>query len=165
MAASYKKLFKLLIDRNMKKKDLQQLAGLSPASVSKLAKDEYVSMEVLVKVCSALKVDIGDTAQETVRQNSRQIRRALQDRPERNEKHLCHQNLQGRYARRLQSKGGRVDAEREPRLNSEIEHVRWSSYMLTEGFVYSETKDSRFKMHSDLVPVEALMLTDYMKDI
>ena len=60
MAASYKKLFKLLIDRNMKKKDLQQLAGLSPASVTKLAKDEYVSMEVIVKVCSALQVDVGD---------------------------------------------------------------------------------------------------------
>jgi DNA-binding Xre family transcriptional regulator len=44
----------------MKKKDLQQVAGLSPASVSKLAKDEYVSMEVLVKVCGALRVDVGD---------------------------------------------------------------------------------------------------------
>ncbi len=60
MGVSYKKLFKLLIDRNMKKKDLQQLAGLSPASVTKLAKDEYVSMEVIVKVCGALQVDIGD---------------------------------------------------------------------------------------------------------
>ena len=60
MGVSYKKLFKLLIDRNMKKKDLQQVAGLSPASVSKLAKDEYVSMEVLVKVCGALRVDVGD---------------------------------------------------------------------------------------------------------
>ena len=60
MGVSYKKLFKLLIDRNMKKKDLQQVAGLSPASVSKLAKDEYVSMEVLVKVCGALCVDVGD---------------------------------------------------------------------------------------------------------
>lgn len=60
MGVSYKKLFKLLIDRNMKKKDLQQLAGLSPASVSKLGKDEYVSMEVLVKICGALQVDIGD---------------------------------------------------------------------------------------------------------
>lgn len=57
---SYKKLFKLLIDRNMKKKDLRIAAGLSPASISKLAKDEYVSMEVLVKVCHALHVDIGD---------------------------------------------------------------------------------------------------------
>ena len=60
MGVSYKKLFKLLIDRNMKKKDLRQLAGLSPASVTKLAKDEYVSMEVIVKVCSALQVDVGD---------------------------------------------------------------------------------------------------------
>ena len=60
MGVSYKKLFKLLIDRNMKKKDLQQLVGLSPASVTKLAKDEYVSMEVIVKVCSALQVDVGD---------------------------------------------------------------------------------------------------------
>lgn len=60
LAVSYKKLFKLLIDRNMKKKDLQQAASLSPASVTKLAKDEYVSMEVLVKVCTALNVDFGD---------------------------------------------------------------------------------------------------------
>ncbi len=60
MGVSYKKLFKLMIDRDMKKKDLQQLTGLSPASVTKLAKDEYVSMEVIVKVCSALKVEIGD---------------------------------------------------------------------------------------------------------
>lgn len=60
MGVSYKKLFKLLIDRKMKKKDLQQIAGLSPASVTKLAKDEYVSMEVIVKVCSALQVDVGD---------------------------------------------------------------------------------------------------------
>ena len=60
MGVSYKKLFKLLIDRDMKKKDLRIAAGLSPASVSKLAKDEYVSMEVLVKVCHALRVDLGD---------------------------------------------------------------------------------------------------------
>ena len=60
MGVSYKKLFKILIDRNMKKKDLQQLAALSPSSVSKLSKNEYVSMDVIVKVCSALKVDIGE---------------------------------------------------------------------------------------------------------
>lgn len=60
MGVSYKKLFKILIDRNMKKKDLQQLAALSPSSVSKLAKNEYVSMDVIVKVCTALKVDIGE---------------------------------------------------------------------------------------------------------
>ena len=44
----------------MKKKDLQHLAGLSPASISKMAKDEYVSMEVIVKVCAALNVSIED---------------------------------------------------------------------------------------------------------
>lgn len=60
MGVSFKKLFKLLIDRGMKKKDLQQTAGISPASVSKLAKDESVSLEVLVKVCRALNVDFGD---------------------------------------------------------------------------------------------------------
>ncbi len=60
MGVSYKKLFKLLIDRNMKKKDLQQKAGLSPATISKLGRDEYVSLEVLVKICHALNADIGD---------------------------------------------------------------------------------------------------------
>ena len=60
MGVSYNKLFKLLIDRNMKKKDLQRVANLSPASVTKLAKNEYVSMDVLVKVCCALNVNIGD---------------------------------------------------------------------------------------------------------
>lgn len=60
MGVSYKKLFKLLIDRNMKKKDLMNATGLSPASIAKMSKNEYVRMEVIVKVCAALKVDIGD---------------------------------------------------------------------------------------------------------
>ena len=60
MGVTYKKLFKLLIDRKMKKKDLQSAAALSPGSISKLAKDEYVSMEVLVRICAALQVDVGD---------------------------------------------------------------------------------------------------------
>jgi DNA-binding Xre family transcriptional regulator len=60
MSVSYKKLFKLLIDRGMKKKDLQKAADISPASVSKLAKDENVSLDVLAKVCLALNVDFGD---------------------------------------------------------------------------------------------------------
>lgn len=60
MAVSYNKLFKLMIDRKLKKKDLQKMAKLSPASVTKLSKNEYVSMDVLVKVCTALNVDVGD---------------------------------------------------------------------------------------------------------
>ncbi len=60
MTVSYKKLWKLLIDRDMKKKDLQAAARISPSSISKLSKNEYVSMDVLVKVCTALSVDFKD---------------------------------------------------------------------------------------------------------
>ena len=60
MEVSYKKLWKLLIDKDMKKKDLQAAAGISWASVTKLSKGETVSMEVLMKVCKTLNCDIGD---------------------------------------------------------------------------------------------------------
>lgn len=63
MTVSYKRLFKLLIDRDMKKKDLQEQAGISSSSMSKLARGEFVSLEVLVKVCTALKVDIGEVVE------------------------------------------------------------------------------------------------------
>lgn len=60
MEISYKKLWKILIDKDMKKKDLQAAAGISWASVTKLSKGETVSMEVLMKVCKTLGCDIGD---------------------------------------------------------------------------------------------------------
>lgn len=60
MEVSYKKLWKILIDSDMKKKDLQAKAGISWASVTKLSKGETVSMEVLMKVCKTLNCDIGD---------------------------------------------------------------------------------------------------------
>lgn len=60
MGVSYSKLFKLLIDKKMKKKDLITASGISPSTMAKLGKDEYVSVEVLVKVCNALDVNIGD---------------------------------------------------------------------------------------------------------
>ena len=60
MEVSYKKLWKLLIDKDMKKKDLLATAGISWASVTKLAKGETVSMEVLMKICKALDCNIGD---------------------------------------------------------------------------------------------------------
>jgi DNA-binding Xre family transcriptional regulator len=60
MAVSYKKLWKILIDKEMKKKDLQAAAGISWASVTKLSKGETVSMDVMIKVCKALGCDIGD---------------------------------------------------------------------------------------------------------
>lgn len=60
MGVSYKKLFMLLVARDMKKKDLQELAGVSSSTMAKLAKGEYVSLEVLVKICVALDVQIED---------------------------------------------------------------------------------------------------------
>ena len=59
MEVSYKKLWKLLIDKDMKKKDLLATAGISWASVTKLSKGETVSMEVLMKICKALDCNIG----------------------------------------------------------------------------------------------------------
>ena len=61
MAASYKKLFKLLIDREMKSKELAAKAGISPATLAKMKKDgAVVSSEVLVKICSALECTMDD---------------------------------------------------------------------------------------------------------
>lgn len=60
MAVSYKKLWKLLIDRGMKKKDLREAAGISTASMAKLGKNENVNTDILVKVCRALSCDISD---------------------------------------------------------------------------------------------------------
>lgn len=57
MKVSYKKLWKLLIDRDMKKKDLQLAAGLSSTTIAKLSNHENVSMDVLIKVCTILGVD------------------------------------------------------------------------------------------------------------
>ena len=60
MAISYKKLWKLLIDRDLKKKDLPDLAGISSASVTKLGKNENMNTEILEKICKALNCDISD---------------------------------------------------------------------------------------------------------
>lgn len=57
---SYNKLWKLLIDRGMKKKDLQQASGVSAASIAKLGRDGNVTTEVLLKVCIALNCDINE---------------------------------------------------------------------------------------------------------
>ena len=60
MAVSYKKLWKLLIDRDMKKKDLQRVAGISSSSIAKLGRNENIQTDVLVKICHALECNIGD---------------------------------------------------------------------------------------------------------
>lgn len=60
MSASYKKLWKLLIDKDMKKKDLEEKANISSYTIGKLTKGENVTTEVLIKICKALECDIGD---------------------------------------------------------------------------------------------------------
>ena len=61
MAASYKKLFKLLIDREMKKKEWAEAAGVSVATITKMGRDgAVVSSEVLVKICTALNCTMDD---------------------------------------------------------------------------------------------------------
>ena len=61
MAASYKKLFKMLIDREMKSKELAAKAGVSPATIAKMKKDgATISSDVLVKICTALECTMDD---------------------------------------------------------------------------------------------------------
>lgn len=60
MSVSYKKLFKLMIDRNLKKKDLREMASIGNSTMTKLANNENVTMEVISKICNALHVGVDD---------------------------------------------------------------------------------------------------------
>lgn len=60
MAVSYKKLWKLLIDKDMNKTTLRKQSGITTTALAKLGKNENVNTEVLVKICNALNCDISD---------------------------------------------------------------------------------------------------------
>lgn len=60
MTISYNKLWKLLVDKKMSKADLRRVTGIAPNTMTKLRRDEEVSMSVLVKICTALNANIGD---------------------------------------------------------------------------------------------------------
>ena len=60
MDVCYNKLFKLLIDKNIKKTELRKMTGISPNTLTKLSNHEFVSMEVLVKICRVLNCEVGD---------------------------------------------------------------------------------------------------------
>ena len=60
MSVSYKKLWKLLIDKNLKKKDLESLAGVSHYTINKLNKGENVTTDILGKICKALGCNVDD---------------------------------------------------------------------------------------------------------
>ena len=60
MTISYKKLWKMLIDKDMKKKDLMRVAKLNTSLVAKMGKDLPVNLEVMSRICKVLECDIGD---------------------------------------------------------------------------------------------------------
>ena len=60
MAISYKKLWKLLIDKDMTAVELREKTGIAPNTMTKLRRDEEVSMTVLIKICNVLNANIGD---------------------------------------------------------------------------------------------------------
>lgn len=60
MIVSYKKLWKLLIDKDMNRTDLREATGISTSTIAKMSRGEEVSMSILVRICAALKCDIGD---------------------------------------------------------------------------------------------------------
>ncbi len=60
MSVSYKKLWKLLIDKEMKKKELCVKAGISPSSLTKMGRNGHVTTEVLAKICGALNCTVDD---------------------------------------------------------------------------------------------------------
>ena len=68
MKASYNGLWKILIDKNMNKKDLAKACELSPATISKMGRGEFVSMEVLYRIGTKLDIDFGDMVSITKRE-------------------------------------------------------------------------------------------------
>ena len=65
MSVSYKKLWKLLIDKDIKKKDLCSQAGISSATITKMGKGGHVTTEVLLKICTALNCNVEDIMEMT----------------------------------------------------------------------------------------------------
>ncbi len=60
MEVSYKKLWKLLIDKDLKKKDLSRVADIGSSTIAKMNRGEHVSMDILLKICNAFQCDFGD---------------------------------------------------------------------------------------------------------
>lgn len=77
MAASYKKLWKLLIDKDMKKKDLQSLAGISNYTISKLNRGENVTVDILERICEDLNCTTNDILDFTEPSNTNRIAKGV----------------------------------------------------------------------------------------
>ena len=63
MSVSYNKLWKKLIDKNMKKMELKTVTGMGSTTLSKLSKNQVISMDVLIKICKVLECDFGDVVE------------------------------------------------------------------------------------------------------
>ena len=72
MQISYNKLWKLLIDKKMSKADLRKTAGIAPNTMTRLRRDEEVTLTVLYKICNTLKVNIGDVMEFLSEENNDQ---------------------------------------------------------------------------------------------
>ncbi|MDY6308116.1 MAG: helix-turn-helix transcriptional regulator [Oribacterium sp.] len=84
---SYKKLWKLLIDRDMRKTDLRTGAGISSSSLAKLSKDENVTTDVLLRICNSLDVDLNDIV-ETVPEGETVLEEKLRNAGERQQNNI-----------------------------------------------------------------------------
>ena len=73
MKVCYKRLWKLLIDKDMKKKDLCEIAGISPASITKMGRNGHVTTAVLQKICLALNCQIGDMLEIITEESNAQV--------------------------------------------------------------------------------------------
>ena len=78
MAVSYIKLWKLLLDKRLKRVDLKELAGISSTTLAKLGRDEYLSMESMEKICKALNADISDVMEFTDETEKTETDRGIQ---------------------------------------------------------------------------------------
>ena len=74
MAISYNKLWKLLVDRKMSTAALRKAAGVAPNTMTRLRRDEEVTLTVLNKICTTLGVDIGDVM-EFVEDSEKEVKR------------------------------------------------------------------------------------------
>ena len=73
MSISYKKLWKLLIDKDMTKTQLREQADIATSTLAKLSKDEQVSMDVLLRICKTLDCDIADIMELTKTKESKNV--------------------------------------------------------------------------------------------
>ena len=70
MPVSYIKMWKLLLDKDLKRVDLKKLAGISSSTLAKFGKNDYVSMEIMERICLTLNADIGDVMEFTSKQEN-----------------------------------------------------------------------------------------------